>query len=55
MSAVLYSLIYLVLRGTLVIMGGLKIHLDPQQRWSGHHMSEEYHRFMRAIARSMLW
>jgi len=54
-SAALYSLIYLVLRGTLTIMGGIKINLDPQQRWTKHHSFDEYHRFIRAIACSMLW
>ncbi|KIM84269.1 hypothetical protein PILCRDRAFT_6532 [Piloderma croceum F 1598] len=54
-SAVIYSLIYLVLRGTLVIRGGLKINLDPQQRWIGRYAFDEYHRFIRAVAKSMLW
>jgi hypothetical protein len=54
-SAVIYSLIYLVLRGTLVIRGGLKINLDPQQRWIGRYAFDEYHCFIRAVAKSMLW
>ena len=54
-SAVIYSLIYLVLRGTLVIKGGLKLNLDPHLRWNGRYASEEYHRFIHAIAKSMLW
>lgn len=36
-------------------MGGFKLNLDPHQRWSRHDAFEEYHRFIRAIARSMLW
>lgn len=56
LSAILYSLIFLVLRGTLVIRGGLKINLDPHERWNGRIASgEEYHRFMASVARSMLW
>jgi hypothetical protein len=53
MSALLYSLIFLVLRGTLVIRGGLKFSLDPNERWSGN--VQNYHRFVARIARSMLW
>ncbi|KAJ7242799.1 hypothetical protein B0H12DRAFT_1236673 [Mycena haematopus] len=53
MSALLYSLIFLVLRGTLVIRGGLKFSLDPNERWSGN--VHNYHRFVARIARSMLW
>ncbi|KAJ7220060.1 hypothetical protein GGX14DRAFT_493392 [Mycena pura] len=52
-SALLYSLIFLVLRGTLVIRGGLKLSLDPQDRWAGN--VQNYHRFVARIARSMLW
>ncbi|KAI0067377.1 hypothetical protein BV25DRAFT_1819704 [Artomyces pyxidatus] len=55
-SSVVYSLIFLVLRGTLTINGGLKFKLNPQQRWrvqSGGF--EEYQRFVSSIARSMLW
>ncbi|KAJ7678514.1 hypothetical protein B0H17DRAFT_106346 [Mycena rosella] len=51
MSALLYSIIFLVLRGTLAIRGGLKLTLDPNERMSGNN----YHRFVAAIARSMLW
>ncbi|KAF8207160.1 hypothetical protein K438DRAFT_1714041 [Mycena galopus ATCC 62051] len=53
MSALLYSLIFLVLRGTLVIRGGLKFSLDPNERWGGN--VQNYHRFVARIARSMLW
>ncbi|KAJ7056574.1 hypothetical protein C8F01DRAFT_1028968 [Mycena amicta] len=52
-SALLYSLIFLVLRGTLVIRGGLKLSLDPNERWGGN--VQNYHRFVARIARSMLW
>jgi len=54
LSAVLYSIIFLVLRGTLVIKGGLKLTLDPNERWGGHG-GINYHHFIASIARSMLW
>ncbi|KAJ7650692.1 hypothetical protein FB45DRAFT_23934 [Roridomyces roridus] len=53
MSACLFSVIYLVLRGTLVIKGGLKLTLDPSERWNGN--VQNYQRFVERIARSMLW
>ncbi|KAF5359541.1 hypothetical protein D9756_003319 [Leucocoprinus leucothites] len=53
LSAFLYSLIYLVLRGTLNIKGGIKLTLDPNGRWDGD--MESYHRFIARVARSMLW
>ncbi|KAG7451044.1 uncharacterized protein BT62DRAFT_1071644 [Guyanagaster necrorhizus] len=53
-SAVLYSLIFLVLRGTLVIKGGVKLTLNPNERWNGE-SGENYHRFIAGVARSMLW
>jgi len=52
-SASLFSLIFLVLRGTLVVRGGLKFTLDPNERWGGN--VQNYHRFVARIARSMLW
>ncbi|KAF8072018.1 hypothetical protein FPV67DRAFT_913986 [Lyophyllum atratum] len=54
-SAILYSLIFLVLRGTLNIRGGIKLTLDPHQRWVSGKVTENYHRFVARIARSMLW
>ncbi|KAJ6570179.1 hypothetical protein DFH09DRAFT_423681 [Mycena vulgaris] len=53
MSALLYSIIFLALRGTLVLKGGLKLALDPNERWGGN--VQNYHRFVARIARSMLW
>ncbi|KAF7312149.1 hypothetical protein MIND_00227400 [Mycena indigotica] len=52
-SALLFSLIFLALRGTLVLRGGLKLSLDPNERWAGN--IQNYHRFVARIARSMLW
>lgn len=55
-SVVLFSLIFLVLRGTLALQGGVKLKLYPHQRLSGHVGTyEEYYRFIGAITRSMLW
>ncbi|KAF5381971.1 hypothetical protein D9615_004299 [Tricholomella constricta] len=55
LSAILYSLLFLVLRGTLNIKGGIKLTLDPQERWVAGKVTEDYHRFVARIARSMLW
>ncbi|KAF8896203.1 hypothetical protein BD779DRAFT_567214 [Infundibulicybe gibba] len=55
LSALLYSIIFLVLRGTLVIKGGFKFTLDPHERWKMTGVSENYQRFVASIARSMLW
>ncbi|KAF9453453.1 hypothetical protein P691DRAFT_800720 [Macrolepiota fuliginosa MF-IS2] len=52
LSAFLYSVIFLALRGTLVIKGGIKLTLGPNGRWDG---DENYHRFVARVARSMLW
>jgi hypothetical protein len=55
-SAILYSLIYLVFRGSLGFKGGLSINLGSVARWSGPVGNpEEYHRFVLAICQSMLW
>jgi hypothetical protein len=55
-SVILYSLIFLVLRGTLAFKGGLRVRLNPYVRWCGRvGNNEEYHRFMNTIAKSMLW
>lgn len=35
--------------------GGIKINLDPQQRWSARYAYDEYNRFIVAISKSMLW
>jgi hypothetical protein len=45
-----------MLRGTLVINGGLKIHLDPERRLrSRDETFEEYQRFVYSVAQKMLW
>lgn len=54
LSAFLYSLIFLALRGTLRIKGGLRITLDPNKRWEAN--SDDYYlRFITRVAKSMLW
>ncbi|KAI0346177.1 hypothetical protein BDW22DRAFT_1425695 [Trametopsis cervina] len=54
-AAVFYSLVFLILRGTIAIRGGLKLNLDYESRRSTMYDSHEYPRFIAAIARSMLW
>ncbi|KAG6861350.1 hypothetical protein C0995_001083 [Termitomyces sp. Mi166 len=51
LSAILYSVIFLVLRGTLNIKGGVRLVLDPYERWSSGRVAENYHRFVARIAR----
>lgn len=56
LSAIIYSLIFLVLRGTLAINGGLKIHIDPERRLRiSNGTFEEYQRYVYSVARTMLW
>jgi hypothetical protein len=56
LSALVYSLIFLMLRGTLVINGGLKIHLDPERRSRFKDGTfEGYQRFVYSVAQKMLW
>ncbi|KAI8982703.1 hypothetical protein BD414DRAFT_81771 [Trametes punicea] len=55
-SVVFFTLVFLVLRGTLTIKGGIKFNLDRQHRWSMSSITTiEYQRFIAAVARSMLW
>ncbi|KAF8150756.1 hypothetical protein B0H34DRAFT_824442 [Crassisporium funariophilum] len=56
LSALLYSLIFLVLRGTLKINGGIKLTLNPNERWNNSEgLGENYHRFIARVSKSMLW
>lgn len=56
LGAILYSLIFLVLRGSLKIKSGVKLTLDPNARWhSSEGLTESYHRFIARVAKSMLW
>jgi len=56
LSVVVYSLIFLMLRGTLVINGGIRIQLDPERRLRLRNGTfEDYQRFVYSVARTMLW
>jgi len=57
LSAVMYSVIFLALRGTLSFKGGIKVSLDPNGRWSNSNqgLCEKYHRFILQVGKSMLW
>ncbi|KAF9064159.1 hypothetical protein BDP27DRAFT_1426103 [Rhodocollybia butyracea] len=55
LSAILYTLIFLVLRGILVIKGRVSLTLNPEQRWGGDRSNSTYQKFVGSIARSMLW
>ncbi|TFY78736.1 hypothetical protein EWM64_g5278 [Hericium alpestre] len=59
LSTIFYSLVFLILRGTLVIDHGvklIKLTLNPQDRWLRNSDSwQEYQHFINAIGRSMLW
>ncbi|KAG2017824.1 hypothetical protein CC2G_007299 [Coprinopsis cinerea AmutBmut pab1-1] len=54
LSAIFYSIIYLALRGTLAVKGGVKLSLDPHERWTVA-ASDNYQRFIARIASSMIW
>jgi hypothetical protein len=55
-GTILYSLIFLVLRGTLEFKRGIKITLNPNERWNNSEgLGENYHRFVARVAKSMLW
>ncbi|KAL7279343.1 hypothetical protein ACG7TL_007184 [Trametes sanguinea] len=55
-SVIFFTLVFLVLRGTLTIKGGIKLNLNRQHRWSMSSVTTiEYQRFIAAVARSMLW
>jgi len=56
LSVVVYSLIFLMLRGTIIFNAGLKIHIYPEQRLRPRNETyEEYQRFVYSVARKMLW
>ncbi|KAL1729961.1 hypothetical protein EV714DRAFT_273111 [Schizophyllum commune] len=54
LSAILYSLIFLVLRGTLKIRDGISLNFNPAARYD---MTENqgYHQFVVSIAHSLVW
>ncbi|KAG0705727.1 hypothetical protein DFH29DRAFT_905673 [Suillus ampliporus] len=53
LAIIVYSLIFLDLRGVLRVEGGMK--LTYKSRWCAVSNSEEYRRFIGAIAKSMFW
>jgi len=56
LSAIVYSLVFLMLRGTIVFNAGLKIHINPERRLRPRNETfEEYQRFVYSVARTMLW
>ncbi|KAG2036865.1 hypothetical protein BDR03DRAFT_404939 [Suillus americanus] len=55
LSVIIYSPIFLVLRGILHVQGGIKLTFKAQGRWCALTDSEEYHRFMVAVAKTMFW
>lgn len=55
LSVIIYSPIFLVLRGILHVKGGIKLTFKAQGRWCAVTDSEEYHRFMVAVAKTMFW
>jgi hypothetical protein len=55
-SAIVYSLIFLMIRGTIVINAGVKIDINPERRLRPRSETfEEYQRFVYSVARTMLW
>lgn len=55
-SVIFYTMVFLILRGTLTIKNGLKLNFDRSNRWSMSSVTTvEYQRFIAAVARSMLW
>lgn len=55
LSVIIYTPIFLVLRGILHVQGGIKLTFKAQGRWCAVTDSEEYHRFMVAVAKAMFW
>lgn len=54
-AAVFYSLVFLIVRGTLAFRGGLKFNLDLESRRSTMYCNTESPKFIASVARSMLW
>lgn len=55
-SVIVYSLIFLTLRGTIIFNDGLTIDFNPERRLRPRNESfEEYQRFVYSVARTMLW
>lgn len=52
-SAICFALIFLTIRGTLVVKGGLSLQFDPEARSRSHY--GDYHRFITDLAKNMVW
>lgn len=50
-----YTLVFLIIRGSLVIRGGLKFNIDPEARRSTLYGNFESPEFVATVARSMFW
>lgn len=55
LSVIIYSTMFLVLRGILHVKGGIKLTFKAQGLRGAVTDSEEYHRFMVAVAKTMFW
>lgn len=55
LSAILYPVIFLILRGTLTFKNGIHLTLNPKKRWSSDTEDEYYNRFIASVARTMIW
>ena len=56
LSAIVYSLIFLMLRGTIAFNAGLEFQFNPERRSRTlNETAEEYQRFIFSVARRMLW
>lgn len=53
-ASVFYALVFLNIRGTLSIKGGVKFNLDPESRWRAQDGQVQYIKFVAAIAKTML-
>lgn len=54
-TVVFYSLVFLILRGTIAFKGGLKFNLDIESRRNTMYCNTESPKFIGSVARSMLW
>ncbi len=54
-SSLLYSIIYLCMRGTLEFKQGIRINLSEENALNRLFGREEYRRFVGTVIKSMLW
>lgn len=53
-AVVFYSVVYLIIRGTLSFKRGVTFTLDPETRWNSQNGPSDYQKFVGQIAKSML-